>query len=137
MRSLVRNALGSDATLNSLGISTDHIWPNFALDASPRADGPWLVLRWGSSPARFGRQPGGATALTVWAYVARQRSTDHSDLVAILERTSGILLSMEHAAGDGWIVSTVDFRGYSEDLQDAGYDAIAKNAAYTVIARRA
>jgi len=128
--------LKNDSELQAFGIDQNHLWPNFALDGAPRDGIPWIVMRWGSRPSRFGRQPGGPLALTIWAYQIRQKGSDFTVLDALLTRCTELLGGVEHYEGtDGSVITSVDFRGYSEDLTDDGYDAIAKNAAYTVVCR--
>lgn len=133
-RAAVFSLLSGDAELTAMGFGPDRIWPAFALDTSPRT-GKWLVLRWGSSPGRFGAV-GGATALVVWAYQAQAESREYGPLTAALVRVCDVLTIQQHVVGDdGWVLTQADFRGFSDDLFDAGYDAIAKNAAFTAVCR--
>lgn len=133
----VLELLAADATLNSMGINGDRIWPNFALDGAPRDGGLWLVLRWGSRPGRWGGV-GGKQSLTVWAYQGRQVSNDFTAILAVLDRVTGVLAGVSnHVASDGSVVTTVDYGGESEDLVDEGYDAIAKSVQFTVVTREA
>lgn len=135
MREAIRNALLEDSELQSLGFDEDRIWPNFALDGSPRT-GKWLVLRFGQAPGRWGK-PGGAAALSVWAYASRMETTDHNDLSVVLDSVERVLMGMEHYQGGSHIITTVRFSGRSEDLNDEGYDAIAMNSAFSVVFRPA
>lgn len=135
MRAAIRNTLLADAELTGMGLDEDRIWPNFALDGSPRT-GKWLVMRYGQSPGRWG-QPGGSTALTVWAYASRMETTDHAELQLILDRVDELILGMVHVdGGDGYTVTATRYGGRSEDLSDEGYDAIAMNSAFSVVFRR-
>lgn len=132
----MRNLLGADTDLNILGITSDRIWPNFSLDGAPRDGIPWLILRWGLRTPRFGSVGGpGKQKLTVWAYRIRQASTDFTVLDDVLSRVVEIMATTEQFESDDSVISTVDFNGYSEDINDNGYDAIAKNADFTVVCR--
>lgn len=127
--------LSTDATINALGINASHIWPNFALDISPRQDGIFLILRWGGVNSRFG-DPGGARSVKVWAYQAIQLGTDYGDIDKVLAAVTDVMIGTIHYEGtDGSSITTADFRGLSEDLRDQGYDAIARNAEFTVLCR--
>lgn len=127
--------LSTDATLNALGINANHIWPNFALDISPRQDGIFLILRWGGVSSRFG-DPGGTRSVRVWAYQAIQLGTDYANIDKVLGAVTDLLTGTIHYTGtDGSAITAADFRGYSEDLKDQGYDAIARNAEFTVLCR--
>lgn len=132
MRTAVMELLSTDPVLNDLGIDADHVWSNFALDRQiPRDATPWLVLRWGASTVRFGGP--GNRSLNVWAYIARQYTTDHTDLDDILLRVFEVLCgTTQYVAADGGRIAQVTFRGFSEDLADEGYDAIARSVQFQV-----
>lgn len=132
MRTAVMELLTTDSELNGLGIDLDHVWPNFALDRQiPRDATPWLVLRWGAASVRFGGP--GNRSLNVWAYIGRQYTTDHSELDRILNRVLNLLCgTTNYTAADGGKIAQVTFRGFSEDLADEGYDAIARSAQFQV-----
>ena len=127
MRTAAFEILSTDPELNAMGIDADRVWPNFSFDRPiPRDDKPWIILRWGPTGVRFGGP--GTRILNVWAYKARQASTDHADLDAPLARCLTLLCGATHyAASDGGRIAQVTFRGFSEDLADDGYDAIARS----------
>lgn len=127
MRVAVMELLASDPEMNAMGINADRIWPNFAFDRQPqRDDQPWLILRWGATSVAFGGPS--SRVLNIWAYKARQISTDHRDLDAPLARALTLLCDAVHYVGsDGGVIHQARFAGFSEDLVDEGYDAIARS----------
>lgn len=132
-RVAVKERLSTYPALVGLGIDGDKIWPNFALDISPRTEGVWLVLRWGINPDRFG-QPGGRRTLNVWVYQARQVGTDYAAVDAVMRAVVEAMLESVHFTGsDGSVLRCADFNGFSADLVDEGYDAIARSAEFTVL----
>jgi hypothetical protein len=119
------------------GVDIEHIWPGFSLDVSPRKDGIWLVMRWGPVQARS-RASAGSRSVTVWAYQSKQVGNDYAALDAVLRAVKDAIVGAVHYVGtDGSVVSCGDFRGYSGDLEDQGYDAIARNAEFTILCREA
>lgn len=134
-RVAVMELLATYPALNDRGIDASRIWPNFAMDAEPRTDGIWLILRWGPAPARWSG-PGGKRSLNVWAYQAKQRGTDYTEIDLTLGDVISALITAVHYEGtDGSVLSCADFNGLSQDLVDEGYDAIARNAEFTVLCR--
>lgn len=119
--------------VSGLPMPADRVWPNFALDGPPSGPGAWLVLRWGAEQTRFGAR-GGKRDLNVWAYSRRAEGTDYEILDQVLLKVEYLLTSTVHHLGsDGSKFIMADFQGFSEDLIDNGYDAIAKNARFVVL----
>lgn len=134
-RVAVMELLKNDSQLQGFGLNADRIWPNFALDGAPRT-GPFIVLRWGAMQSRFGTE-GGRQDLNIWAYQPRQEGTDYALLDQILRRVTALMTATIHYVGtDGSSLVTADFEGFSEDLVDNGYDAITRNARFTVLCRQ-
>lgn len=121
--------------IQEAGITMDHIWPNFALDISPRTDGLFMVLRWGANLAAFGNRSG-KRSLTVWVYQPRQMGTDYTAIDLMIGHVIECLIDTVHFEGsDGSVLSCADFNGLSADLVDEGYDTIARNADFSVLCR--
>jgi hypothetical protein len=119
--------------VSGLPMDADRVWPNFALDGPPSGPGVWVVLRWGAEQVRFGAR-GGKRDLNIWAYSRRADSTDYEVLDQVLFKVEYLLTHTVHYTGnDGSKFITADFQGFSEDLLDNGYDAIAKNARFVVL----
>jgi hypothetical protein len=134
-RAAVFSLLTTDLVLGAepYSIGPDHVWPNGALDVSPR-DGYFLCLRWEEQTLDFGSI--GAETLTVWAHVPREISTDYVPLARILGRVRDILLDAEHVAGEDGVLSCAKFNGMSGDFNDSILKTITKNAAFSVVANR-
>jgi hypothetical protein len=134
-RAAIFEMLTTNQDLIDEGISEDLVWPMFSLDASPRSEGNWLILRWGAENSRFGK-PGGKRNLDVWAYQPRQLGVDYAQIDRLLGIVTGIMTSTVHfEATDGSVFVTADFLGYSPDSEDPGWDAIARSAQFAVLLR--
>lgn len=132
-RVAVYELLGADPGLNALGIVPEHLWPNFALDRSPRRAGPWMVMRWGAVTSRFN---GAANRqdLTLWVYTSRQEGTDYALIDRIIKRTVTVMLgAVHHVGSDGSVLHTAGDPNFSGDLTDSGYDAITRNVNLNVL----
>lgn len=133
-RAAVFGLLAYDSILQSVyGINLNKVFPAQAVDTVPRK-GPFLILRWEERTVERGRF-GARDVLTVWAHIARERSTDFGQINGILERVEEIMLSAIHVSGTDGTLVTVDFNGRSPDLNDEGYKTITRNSQFTVLSR--
>jgi hypothetical protein len=134
-RAAVFELLSTYPDLVDEGISADTVWPIFSLDVSPRTEENWLILRWGSETTRFGR-PGGKRNLDVWAYQPRQLGVDYAQIDKLLGIIIRVMTETVHYTGtDGSVFVTADFTGMTADVDDPGWDAIARGAQFSVLTR--
>jgi hypothetical protein len=124
VRDEVWDALAHDSVLNSLGITSDNLYPGLMTPDSPPQD-LFVVLRWGVTDRGPGRNAGSVENLSVWAY---NRQTDYGPILDVLSRCRTVLLGIR---GPGAIIQ-VDYRGDSEDLWDDGYRAVTRNSTYQI-----
>lgn len=136
-RAAIFYALTHDATLTTLGINANTVFPNYSLDKRPVDNGAFLILRWAEdgSPV-FGdvKPPRG---LDIWAHYPSKKSSDHAHIDTILDACDSVLTNMYDVAGsDGYKVTCVRAKGRSRDLKDESFETITRFATYDVLARK-
>lgn len=134
LREYVWGLLKVDPVLNGLGINENSLFGSYAPD-SPSADlQKWMVIRWGISEARLGRDSDVRRKfLSIWAY---DRQRDFTDIDLMLERVRDILYPLKainYNNSNGYITEVID-NGYSDDVWDPQYEASTKNWQLTIIA---
>jgi len=132
LREFVFDLLKDDIQLNALGFNENTLYPAQAPDSPRGTQRRFMVLRWGTTEPRLGRDSDvRRQLLTVWAY---DKESDYSAIIDALLRTHAILYPLKAVnVNGGWITEVVD-NGQSEDLYDPGYEAVTRNWAYTIIA---
>lgn len=126
MRSLVRQAIISDPTINALGITG----PNcFAVDVDTPQERPFLQLRWGRTD--LGLDVATRRNLVVWVHDQPGDYTLHID--PIIYRLRFLIPSLEgQATGTGYVMGA-EWNGDSEDLADDGHKTITRNVSFSLV----
>ncbi len=135
-RAAIFDALTTDTALNSLGITSDSVFPNYSLDERPVNNGPFLILRWGTGNGKFWDNVEGLRALNIWAHYPLEVTEDHHDIDLLLKAVDSVMLSMEQVSGvDGKTVTCVRATGCSNDMKDEGFQTISRYNSYEVLSR--
>lgn len=141
-RDSVYRALVDDSNLNSLGIASGTVFPNYSMDQRPVEGGAFIILRWedqpflGTGTMRGRRRGKGGRNITIWVHIPKSESSDFTKIDAIHDRVEEVLTSMEHSPGtDGYTVTCIEATGRGGDLRDDGFDTITRNAGYRVLSR--
>lgn len=136
-REAIFNALASDSVLNGFGITEDSIFHNYSIEERPIQAGPWLNLRWGSQDRPPFEEVKAAELLDIWVNWPMELTNDFTKLIKILDQIDNILGDLRDAAGsDGYTVSFVRILGRSSDMNDPGFNTIAKTGSYEVYSRK-
>lgn len=132
IRTYVYNLFRNDPVLRGLGYDEEGLYANFAPDAPVKDRERFLVLRWSTEGARFGRDTTvHPRDLTVWAYDVQ---SDFSSIDKALQRVCRLIRASEgQPHGSGWINGIVD-NGGSEDLaaSEYGRSAVSRNWGFTI-----
>lgn len=133
-RAAVRQLLGNDLEMNSLGITLPRIFDSNALD-TPARDGRWIITNYEDDVRAFGII--GAKLLTVRVYQAKEAGIDYGQIDAAILRVKELLTSAEQLAGeDGWVLTQATWQGGSPDVFDDTFQAIVKYCQFKIAARK-
>jgi hypothetical protein len=128
MRSLIFQAIISDATLNGFGIVSAN---SFAVDVDTPLLRPFLQLRWGTNVVGLRQTAVTRRTLAIWVH---DEPGDYSVKIdPIILRLRDLLPSLEGSNnGAGYLVSA-EWLGDSEDLSDDGHGTITRNASFSLV----
>ena len=136
MREIIFDALAHDADLfDDFGIDEDHVFPNYAIDKTPR-DNMFLIIRYEEQDLTNFAIGRGANILTIWAHRPKELGADMTMVRDLLEEVRVILLGLVGQTDSSWRMTDVRFTGYGGDLSDPGYNTFTKNAAFEVLCHR-
>lgn len=128
LRTHIYGLLTADAALTALGYTVNTI--HGTAPDTPNAQ-RFMVLRWGSSGPRAGRDTEvRRTVLAVWAY---DRERDYTAIAGALRRVCVLLLPITGTHGNGYIIDVED-NGTSDDLYDPMYEAVMRYWTFTITA---
>lgn len=112
-------------SLGGIGLHPEHIYAA-GLD-TPHGD-VFVTIRFSTSSPGVGASK--RTQFTVWAY---DRDRDYLRIEAMLKRARYLLEGLEAVrTAEGWI-TTVEWTGDSEDLNDDIYKASARNSTFMMV----
>jgi hypothetical protein len=131
-RAAFHDALCNDSELNSFGLDDDSIFHNWSSEELPREDGPFIILRWGRTPApMFNGEVKGPESVRVWVHWPIKLTNDFFKIINILDAVDRVVKELRDVAGvDGYTLSFVTIGDRSEDFTDDGFGTITKNAEY-------
>ena len=128
MRAVIRSAITSDATLQSLGVVDSGVLSGDIDTPEPR---PFLNLKWGTTtPAPFG-----GTAfqdvLTIWVH---DEPNDYDRINRIIKRLRVLLPSLVGLVDTEELdyVSQIAWTGDSQDLKDDGHRTVVRQTSYLI-----
>jgi len=125
MRTLIYQAIITDPTLNSLGITGAD---SFAVDVDTPQDRPFLQLRWGVNSV--GLDVSTRRSLVIWVH---DKPGDYTKIDAIILRLRSLIPSLVPSQDtQGWLQGA-RWEGDSEDLTDDGHRTIARNTSFTLV----
>src|SRR5690242_16842053 len=121
MRVIVRDAIITDPTLLSLGVTSAG---TLAGDVDTPVERPFLNLKWGSDTPSFRGALPIQTTLAIWVH---HTPWDYDPINKILSRLRILLPSIEAVVNpDGSEVQVITWLGNSADLQDDGHRTIVR-----------
>lgn len=131
LRTTVFDALVTDGTLSTMGLTTENLFPNWVADSPAAEFMKWGVIRWGSAEVPPGRDTTArARVMDFWVY-NRERDFDFID-----DALGRVRQIMEQLAGMTWpggAFFEASFAGCSDDLWDPGYEAVMRYDTYRVV----
>ena len=127
MRTLIYQALVSDAVLNSLGITSSS---SFAIEVDTPQTRPFLQIRWGQNQIGLKNTPVTRRTITIWAH---DEPGDYSTIDAILVRVKALLPMLEGQSNESGHLVSAEWTGDSEDLADDGHGTITRNASFVLV----
>jgi hypothetical protein len=132
VREYVWELVTLDPRLAAYGYGPSVVYVNHAPDAPTAKSERFLVLRWGTQGARFGRDTTvHPRDLTVWAYDVQPDFTYIDNALARVRFLLGQSEGKRHRTG--WINGITD-NGGSEDLRapEYGQQAVVRNWGFTI-----
>lgn len=125
MRSLVAQAILTDAQLRTLGVTEEAL---HAGDVDTPPTRPFVQLRWDETGVGIGAVD--TRRLVVWAH---DEPNDYERIDAILRRIRVVLTALEAVqTTHGWL-TLVEWNGNSPDLADDGHGTITRNSTFTLV----
>jgi len=112
-------------------LAFEEVYPTNAVD-TPQED-YFAIITWGPTTKAYGTT--GSDRVSIWVH---DRQQDYGRINNALQRLKELLPATVHlAGGDGWVLSTAEWNGESQDLSDEGYGTITRYADFTVVSRYA
>lgn len=129
MRTIVRNAIITDAALLALGVTPE---ATLAGDIDTPQGRPFLNLKWGQRLPSVVRAAPRVVNLAIWVH---DTPWDYGPIDAILSRLQVLLPSIEGVVDGTSEVQVIDWLNDGPDLQDDGHRTIVKVGNYRVVGK--
>lgn len=130
----VRELLGTDAGMISLGFDVDTIYERNSID-TPKEDMPlWIVVGWDAKSKAFGSV--GPETFRVWVYQSIRKGRYYALINETIELITQIMNSTEsHVGADGWRLINPSFQGISAEQFDEGLEALVRDVQFRAATR--
>lgn len=126
MRALIRNAIVSDPTLESLGVVASGVLSG---DMDTPAERPFLNLRWGQ--VNPGMDVVNISNLVIWVHDSPGDYEARINLILLrLREVITDLVGVQHTTG--WLTAA-EWSGDSGDLFDDGHGTITRTTSFTLV----
>lgn len=130
MRTIVRDTIINDASLITLGVTSDG---TLAGDVDTPAARPFVNLKWGTDVPSFPNALPIQTTLAVWVH---DEPWDYTRIHKIISRLRILLPAISAVVyPDASEVQVITWQGNSPDLQDDGHRTIVKVANFQVVGK--
>lgn len=128
-RTIFRDLMTVDETLQQIGLVEDNIVSSGSLSGDNRPPSPFAVIRWGVENPGMGEMT--RRLVTIWVH---DEPGTYDTIDRILKRLKAILDGVANITdGQGNWLSLVTWQSDSGDLYDPGYRTITKNSTYEII----
>lgn len=125
MRALIFQAIITDPTLNTLGITDES---SVAIDVDTPQTRPFLQLRWGRN--NVGLDVVTRRDLVIWVH---DEPADYGRIDSIILRLRALLPSLEGSNNGQGHLMAAEWTGDSEDLADDGHGTIARTTSFSLV----